>query len=83
VLFDEEGNDCSGDPDRGWETQSSESESNQAASIATEIWNGVDLLCGGHRCNRVVVVEFRVSFEFWSSIDVTEVESAHSGTYSC
>lgn len=34
VLFDNEGNEGAGEPDdRGWDTQSSESESNQACSI--------------------------------------------------
>ncbi len=37
VVFDKDGNDCTGDSDRGCETQSSESESNHACSIAMEV----------------------------------------------
>jgi len=48
VLLDKDGRDGTGDPDdRGCDTQSSESESNHACSIAMLV-RGVDGLCAGH-----------------------------------
>jgi hypothetical protein len=65
MLFDREGNDCTGDPDRGWEIQSSESESSHACSIATEI--EMRSICCYLQAieGDSVVFGFRVSFGTW------------------
>jgi hypothetical protein len=64
VLFDREGNDCTGDPDRGWEIQSSESESSHACSIVTEV--EMRSICYLQAIEGYIVVfGFRVSLESW------------------